>query len=85
MKFYVKKPIPVAAVKVEKENKDDIVELLKSGSTKWNELEDGFMVHSWEGIEPVKYGSNYWIIRGVKGECYQCEGSVFEESYEVAK
>lgn len=81
MTYYVKKPIPVAAVKVEKENRDEIIELLKSGSTNWEELNDGFMVHSWEGVEPVKYGSNYWIIRGIKGECYPCEGSVFEESY----
>ena len=85
MKFYIKKPIPVPAVKVEKENKKDIIELLKSGSTKWDELEDGFMVYSWEGIEPVRYGSNYWIIRGIKGECYPCENSVFEESYEEVK
>lgn len=85
MKYYVKKPIPVAAAKVEKENREEIIELLKSGTTAWEELPDGFMVHSWEGIEPVKYGSNYWIIRGIKGECYPCEGNVFEESYEPYK
>lgn len=85
MKYYVKKPIPVAAAKVEKENREEIIELLKSGTTAWEELPDGFMVYSWEGIEPVKYGSNYWIIRGIKGECYPCEGNVFEESYEPYK
>ena len=82
MKFYTKKPIPVAAVKCEKENRKEIIELLQQGTTKWEELPDGFMVHSWEGVEPVKYGSNYWIIKGVKGECYPCEGGVFEQSYE---
>ena len=85
MKMFVKKPIPVAAVKVEKENREEIIELLNSGTTGWEELENGFMVHSWEGIEPVVYGSNYWIIRGIKGECYPCEGSVFEQSYEEVK
>ena len=81
MKKYVKKPIPVYAVKVEKENRDEIIELLKMGVTDWEELDNGFLVHSWEGVEPVVYGSNYWIIRGIKGECYPCEGGVFEESY----
>ena len=85
LKQYIKKPIPVYAVKVEKENKLQIIALLKSGTTDWEELEDGFMVHSWEGIEPVKYGSNYWIIRGIKGECYPCEGNIFEESYVEVK
>ncbi len=85
MKQYVKKSIPVYAVKVEKRNRNDIIELLKSGVTAWEELPDGFMVHSWEGIEPVKYGSNYWIIRGIKGECYPCDGNVFDDSYEEVK
>ena len=82
LKKYVKKPIPIEAVKVEKENRDLIIKLLKKGVTDWEELEDGFLVHSWEGAEPVKYGSNYWIIKGIKGECYPCEGNVFNESYE---
>ena len=83
IKYYVKKPIPVAAVKVERHNREDIIELLKSGTTAWKELDDGFIVYSWEGIEPVTYDSDYWIIRGIKGECYPCEGKVFKESYEA--
>ena len=81
MRYFVKKPIPIQAVKVEKENHDEIVELLNTGTTFWKEVDNGFLVHSWEGIEPVTFGSNYWIIKGVKGECYPCEGNVFEESY----
>ena len=88
MKQYIKKPIPIYAVKVEKENEADIVKLLNMGVTGWqfvrnqNQEVIGFLVHSWEGVEPVLYGTNYWIIRGIKGECYPCEGTVFEESYE---
>ena len=85
MKQYVKEPIPVYAVKVEKENYEEIIELLKMGVTAWEEFDYGFMVYSWEGVEPVKYGSNYYIIRGIKGECYPCDGKVFEESYEEIK
>ena len=85
MKQYIKKPIPIFAVKVERENHDELIELLKMGVTDWEELDNGFLVHSWEGVEPVIYGSNYWIIRGIKGECYPCEGNVFDESYEEVK
>jgi len=82
MRYFIKKAIPIAAVKVEVENREEIIELLQSGTTEWEETPNGFMVHSWEGIEPVTFGSNYWIIRGVKGECYPCEGDVFDSSYE---
>ena len=85
MKQYIKKPIPIFAVKVERENHDELIELLKMGVTDWEELDNGFLVHSWEGVEPVVYGSNYWIIRGIKGECYPCEGNVFDESYEEVR
>lgn len=85
MKQYIKKPIPIFAVKVERENHDELIELLKMGVTDWEELDNGFLVHSWEGVEPVIYGSNYWIIRGIKGECYPCEGNVFDESYEEVR
>lgn len=44
----------------------------------------GFFVHSWEGIDPVYFepkrnvdknhpnGAEYYIIKGLKGECYPC-------------
>ena len=60
MKFYTKRPIPVPAVKVTKENREEIIALLNSGTTGWeivkeNGEEVGFFVHTWEGIEPVYY------------------------------
>ena len=82
MNYYVKKPIPIEAVKVEKENHDEIIALLRSGVTDWEETQDGFIVHSWEGAETINYGSDYWIIKGIMGECYPCKGEVFERSYE---
>ena len=83
--LYVKRPIPVEAVKVERENRDQIISLLEKGVTTWEETENGFIVHFWDGVEPIEYGSNYWIIKGIKGECYPCEGRVFEGSYEPVK
>ena len=88
IKQYVKKPIPVEAVKVEKENYKDIIALLEKGVTEWSEKLNadgdviGFVIHSWEGVEPTLYNSDYYIIKGIKGECYPCEGGVFRASYE---
>ena len=97
MKKYIK-IAPVCAVEVVKENEEEIIKLLESGTTGFDILKDetgniiGYMVHSWEGVEPVFYDitknpkpSKYWIIRGVKGECYPCEGNVFEERYVEVK
>ena len=39
----------------------------------------------WEGAEPQFLGDDYYIIRGIKGEAYPCEGSVFRDSYEEKK
>lgn len=62
MKF-IKKPIPIEAVKCVPENFEEIVTLLKSGCTEWEPLYIkslvgldilvGFDIHSWEGIDPV--------------------------------
>ena len=44
----------------------------------------GFFIQSWEGVDPVYYdptknvdknhpnGSIYWVMKGLKGECYPC-------------
>lgn len=82
VKRYVKRPIPVEAVKVERENKAELEGLLRSGSTEWEETDSGFWVHSWEGILPVAYGDGYWIIKEIKGECYPCDGKAFADSYD---
>lgn len=60
MNFYVKRPIPVPAISVTKENEEEIINLLNSGTTGWQEIKQngeiiGFHVHAWEGIEPVYY------------------------------
>lgn len=94
MKF-VKKPIPIDAVKCVKENEDEIISLLEAGTTDWEKVLDddyniiGFNVHSWEGVDPVYYdfsknknggGKAYWIIKGLKGECYPCVADDAEDA-----
>lgn len=84
---FIKKPIPVEAVKCIRENENEIIRLLEAGTTDWERVLDehsniiGFNIHSWEGVDPVYYdfsknknsgGKAYWIIKGLKGECYPC-------------
>lgn len=89
MKF-VKKPLPIEAIKCTKANEEEIIKLLASGTTEWEPVTDdnlnivGFNIHSWEGVDPVYYdpkkntnkshpnGAEYYIIKGLKGECYPC-------------
>lgn len=87
---YVKKPIPVEAVKCTYENRDEVESLLESGTTEWEKVLDddynliGYNIHSWEGVDPVyfdpsrnvnkdhPFGAEYFVIKGLKGECYPC-------------
>jgi len=102
MKF-VKKPLPIDAVKCIKENEEEIKALLESGTTEWEPLLDddynviGFHIHSWEGVDPVYYdvaknknsgGKPYWVMKGLKGECYPCVADDNEDAplgYEAYK
>lgn len=94
MKF-IKKPIPIDAVKCIKENEEEIISFLESGITEWAKVLDdsyntiGFNIHSWEGVDPVYYdfnknknsgGKAYWIIKGLKGECYPCVADDIEDA-----
>ncbi len=89
MKF-IKKPIPIEAVKCTYENRNEIESLLESGVTEWEKVLDddynviGYNIHSWEGVDPVyfdpsknvnkdhPFGAEYFVIKGLKGECYPC-------------
>ena len=87
MQKFIKKPIPICAVKCLQENAGEIEDLLESGVTAWEPILDddykviGFHIHSWEGVDPVYFdvsknknggGKPYWILKGLKGECYPC-------------
>lgn len=93
IKTYIKRPLPIKAVYLKEDTVEEITELLKTCVTKFEVLTDkhdnskvvGFMIHSWEGVEPSYLGDDYYIIRGIKGEAYPCEGNVFRESYKEVK
>lgn len=90
IKTYIKKPLPVQAVYLKEDTPEIIMKLLDSCITKYETIigmKDkskivGFLIHSWEGAEPQFLGDDYYIIKGIKGEAYPCEGNVFRDSYE---
>lgn len=56
-----------------------------AGTLSW--VDDQLVVDTLEGIYRVSFtqiASGYWIIKGVKGELYPCEDSIFQATYEKA-
>lgn len=77
MKKYVKKPIPIEAVQWDGSNQDEIAAFCGATAV----IEDGKLsIHTLEGVMRARIGD--FIIKGVRGEFYPCEKSIFEETYE---
>jgi len=77
MKKYVKKPIPIEAVQWDGNNQDEIAVFCGATAV----IEDGELsIHTLEGTMHARVGD--FIIKGVRGEFYPCEKSIFEETYE---
>ena len=77
-KKYVKKPIPIEAIQFDGKNFDEVNDFCKDAF-----IEDGWLhVHTLDGDmkAPNKLGD--YVIKGIKGEFYICEKSIFEETYE---
>ena len=83
MKRYVKKPIPVEAWQLTNYSIQDIVNWINDSNTDtrvyWAGGND-LTIDTLEGEMFVREGS--YVIRGVRGEFYGCEESIFEETYE---
>ena len=80
---YVKKPIIIEAKELEYNTKsqEEIIEwskgLIKKG------LDGGLRIPTLEGIMVANTGD--FIIKGIKGEFYPCNGDIFNETYELIK
>lgn len=78
-KKYVKKPIPIEAVQFTGDNFEELYDF--AGDDVYQQ--DGWVhVHTLEGDMKMKNKTGDYLIKGVKGEFYFCEKSVFEETYE---
>ena len=94
---YVKKPIPIEAVKMSKEGfLEEPQWLLNALSinkvcyshvfiSRYNfaDSKDGFIVQTLEGNMKGRIGD--YIIRGVDGELYPCKGDIFEKTYSLVE
>lgn len=95
--FYRKRPVVIEAVRWDPMNPQPILDWLTVGGAQYRYLWPLPMFHSQgassmtqkslhivtlEGEMEVRPGA--YIIRGIRGEYYPCEGSIFEETYEVA-
>lgn len=81
---YIKKPIPIDAVKIVApwtfgENEQWAKDAANRGDVIFWKTE--YDVKSLEGYVHGKYGS--YLVRGVRGELYVCDAEIFEETYEA--
>ena len=76
---YVKKPIPIEAIQYDGSN---LLELQQfAGSNVY--LQDGYVyIRTIEGDMKMVNPTGDYLIKGVRGEFYFCEKSIFEETYE---
>ena len=84
IKTYCKKPIPIKALLWDGTNLDDIKRFVgKDLVVHYPTMDDSVVllaIHTLEGDMAVGLGN--YIIQGVRGEFYPCDGEIFKETYE---
>ena len=86
IKRYIKKPIPVEAVLLTKENLKEVRDWIRKETGKRENAavkeEIGLLIfRTLEGVQRA-YAGKHYIVKGVKGEFYPVEKEIFEETYE---
>lgn len=79
IKKYVKKPIPIEAIQY---TGDNINELFDFSDNAVYVTDGQVFVQTLEGNMKMKNSTGDYLIKGIKGEFYFCEKSIFEESYQ---
>ncbi len=75
MKQYVKKPIPITALKFTGYNVEPLKDFCNALIIAGEEL----YIDTLEGKMKVSKGD--YVIKGIRGEFYPCKPDIFEESY----
>ena len=79
VKKFVKKPIPIEAVQFTGDNFKELYDF--AGNDIY--FQDGYVyIHTLEGDMRMKNKTGDWLVKGIRGEFYPCERSIFEETYE---
>lgn len=77
---YIKKPIPIEAVQYNGTNFDELSEFAGNDIIK---TDDDIIIHTLEGDMKMKNKTGDYLIKGIDGEFYFCEKSIFERSYQL--
>ena len=78
IKKYIKKPIPIEAIQWTGKNLNEIKKFTNQDVC----IKNGHLIlNTLEGTFVSKNKTGDWIIKGIKGEFYICEKTIFEESY----
>lgn len=84
IKTYCKKPIPIKALLWDGTNLEDVKKFVgKDLIVHYPVMDDSVVllaIHTLEGDMTVNFGN--YIIKGVRGEFYSCDGEIFKETYE---
>jgi chloramphenicol 3-O-phosphotransferase len=86
MARYRKKPVEIDAVQWTGENAEecrDVLGGLEGALAGYRAVTETVMIRTLEGDMACPIG--HWIIRGVKGEHYSCEPSIFALTYDEVK
>ena len=80
IKKYVKKPIVVEVIQWTGDNLDEITDF--AGNIVSKDVNGHLVVNTLEGnmVSPNK--THDYVIKGIDGEFYICEKSIFEKTYE---
>ena len=77
--YFVKKPIPIAALQWTGGNADEVREF--APEIDYHHATTGSMyIPTREGV--MRADRNDWIVRGIKGEVYAIKPDIFEETYD---
>jgi hypothetical protein len=81
MKNYRKKPVVIQAIQYTGNNIEEIWDTFGAGDI-YGPVEDDPCAYIFTLEGKMRCNIGDYIIRGVRGEFYPCEKSIFEETYE---
>lgn len=79
---YRKKPVVIQAVEWTGKNIGDIIKFMGSDAQNWTYDDDFLYIHTLEGTMIAQKGS--FVVKGIRGEFYAVEPSIFADTYEKA-
>lgn len=82
MPYYVPNPVVIEARQLTENNSSDICNWLGNNYLYMDHLpEPELFINTLEGVMKIKIG--YYVIKGIAGEFYGCEPSIFEKKYKL--